>query len=105
MKKKKKKKKKEEQSSKIVAEITTETNFSVFFFIFIVFCLYTRIPPFLIYMCRNYGVGCLYCFSVCSIYAHAVLPYDHFNYFTCSYILLITSSNRNDPMIDACRYT
>ena len=33
------------------------------------------------------------------------LTYDQFNYFTCFYILLMTSSNCNDPIINACRYT
>ena len=102
--KKKKKNIEEEQSGEIVVEITTEPNFSVFFFIFIVFYLYPRIPHFLIYMCRNYGVGCQYCFSVCSTDAPAGLPCDQFNYLL-FYMLLHTSSNRNDPIIDACRYT
>ena len=70
-----------------VIEITTETNFSIFCFIFIVFYLYPRIPPFCAeIMAKDINTVSQF---VAFMLLCAVLPYDQFNYITCFYILLI----------------
>ena len=68
-----------------MVEITSETNFSIFFFIFIVLYLYPRIPSF----CAKIMDINIVSQFVAFMLLRAVLPCDQFNYFTCFYVLLI----------------